>query len=266
MVIAMKTCLVFGGSKFVGRAVATRLVQAGNQVYILNRGNNSTPPDCIQLLADRNNHREVMSVLEGLKFDVVFDISAYNPAQTKIAIDCLAGRIGHFIHISSATVYRHTEEYPLNEESETGSNSIWGTYGTGKYLCELELRRSFQEKLFPITIFRPFYLYGPGNSHDRETYVFRWLLQNKPIIVPRKGQTIVQFGHIDDLVNAVMQSMLQEKSFGQIYNISGERSITFQGWLEACAKAVEVEPHMVFVEPGVRYEQRDSKRECGIYI
>ncbi|TCP60606.1 NAD-dependent epimerase/dehydratase family protein [Baia soyae] len=146
----MKKCLVFGGSVFVGRAIAEGFVRGGNQVYVLNRGNGANPDGCIHLRADRNDADQVARALSGLSFDIVVDASAYEPFQTRLAIQCLLGRVGHFIHISSAAVYQQTEEYPLTEESPIGVNKLWGDYGKGKYLCEQELQKSFQEDGFPM--------------------------------------------------------------------------------------------------------------------
>lgn len=254
----MKRCLVFGGNAFVGKSVASRLVQEGYQVYVLNRGNHPNPEGCIHIHADRNNLKEMTQVLEGLIFDAVFDITAYTPEQTRIAIDCLEGKTQHFIHLSSATVYMPTDEYPITEESAVGSNPIWGDYGTQKFGCEQELLRSYQTRNFPMTIFRPFYIYGPGNNHEREMYVFRRLLQGKPIILPGNGRPIIQFGHIDDLVDALLASMLQEKTYGQIYNIAENQYVTLKGWVEACAEAVGVKAQILLVEAAdYGYKSRD---------
>ena len=244
----MKTCLVLGGNQFVGKAVASKLISKGYKVYILNRGNHKAPLGSIQLIADRNNKKKLAEVLKGLTFDYVFDISAYTPEQTKLVIEQLAGRVKHFLHISSATVYLDSQEFPLNEESAVGNNSIWGDYGFKKYLCEQALLKSFREIDFPMTIFRPFYIYGPGNNHDRESYVFQRLITEAPIIIPGQGKNIVQFGYIDDLVNSLVRIAGEKKSFGEIYNISENRFITMNGWVDTCADIAGVNPKIVLVD------------------
>ncbi|SDY26136.1 SDR family oxidoreductase [Thermoactinomyces sp. DSM 45892] len=252
----MKKCLIFGGSVFVGKAIAEGFVREGHQVYVLNRGNHSNVNGCIHLQADRNDGDQLDRALEGINFDIVVDGSAYEPFQTRLAIQCLSGRVSHFIHISSAAVYQQTEVYPLTEESPVGVHKLWGDYGRGKYLCEQELIKSFQEDGFPMTIFRPFYIYGPGNNLDREMYIFRRLVKRRPIIVPGNGSSLIQFGHIDDLVEGLVQCMLQEKSFGQIYNIAGDEVVTLKGWVEACAEVVGMTPKMELVRGNVGFEAR----------
>jgi len=60
----MARILVFGGSVFVGKAIVNRLVNDGHEVYILNRGNHTTPPGANQFIADRNNFEQVNKVLK----------------------------------------------------------------------------------------------------------------------------------------------------------------------------------------------------------
>ncbi len=244
----MGTCLVLGGGRFVGRAIANRLVAEGNEVYVLNRGNHPTPKGCKQLIADRNDPDQLAAALNSLQFDYVYDISAYTPKQTLLAIQLLTGRVKHFLHISSAAVYQDTEEFPLTETSPAGFNKFWGEYGIEKYRCEQELLKSFREDGFPVTIFRPFYIYGPGNHLDRESYVFRRLLNHAPIILPGMGRPIIQFGHIDDLVDTLMYLTGKPESFGEIYNVTGEEAVTMQGWVKKCAEVIGVTPQIILVE------------------
>ncbi|GAE88802.1 NAD-dependent epimerase/dehydratase family protein [Acetivibrio straminisolvens] len=157
----MKKALVFGGSIFVGKAIAEKLLEMGYAVYVLNRGNHSNPKGTIHLKADRNSLEEVSNVCKGINFDIVADCSAYTPNQTKIAIQAINHNIKHYIHISSAAVYIDENIYPYTEESKRGTCPVWGDYSTNKYLCEEVLFKEYKENGFPVTILRPFYLYGP---------------------------------------------------------------------------------------------------------
>ncbi len=244
----MATCLVFGGTQFVGKAMAKRLIREGHEVYVLNRGTREAPQGSKALIVDRNNINELSAVLYSKTFDYVYDISAYTPEQTRNAIQLLKGKTKHFIHISSASVYLATDDYPLDETSKTGINPIWGDYGANKYLCEQELMKEYTQSKFPCTIVRPFYIYGPGNNLDRETYIFKRLLNNSPIIIPGKGENVIQFGHIDDLGETLIRMSGNSKSFGQIYNVGDGSSISLEGWVKTCAQIIGVEPSIVLVD------------------
>lgn len=244
----MSKVLVFGGSVFVGRGIVNRLVAEGHSVFVLNRGNHLTPEGAVQLTVDRNNSEELEQALFGHKFDFVIDGSAYYENQTKLAIQNLLGKTNHFIHISSSAVYKKTDLFPVTEDAQRGTNEDWGNYSTQKYLCEEQLFSAWIEHHFPITILRPFYLYGPTNNLNRETYVFKRLLQGLPIVLPAMGRPIVQFGLLDDLIDAILHLVNKEDSFGQAYNISGKSGVTLKGWVEACAKVAGVEPKLALIE------------------
>lgn len=79
-------------------------------------------------------------------------------------------------------------------------------------------------------------------------YIFKRLVQKKPIVVPGRGRPIIHFGHIDDLTSAIMKCILKKESFGQIYNVAGDSYITFKGWIESCAEAVNICPDILLVE------------------
>lgn len=244
----MSKIIVFGGNVFVGKALVNRLVSDGHEVYVLNRGNHPTPEGAHQITVDRNNPIELRKILLHHSFDVVYDGSAYKEKQTEFVLENFINSTKHFIHISSAAVYKKTTLFPLTEKHPRGLNDDWGDYSTQKYLCEELLFSAWEDNNFPVTIFRPMYIYGPNNILDRETYIFKRILQNKPIIIPGMGIPIIQFGHIEDLVDAMVGIMENPESFGRAYNISGKECITLKGWVEACAQVVGIEPEIHLVE------------------
>jgi len=240
--------LVIGGSVFVSKALVRKLLSESKTVYVLNRGSHKNVEGTIHLYADRNNPDLFLEAIGNLEFDVVYDICAYFPKQTRIAIDSLGGRIGHFVHMSSATVYNRTNRYPMREEDSRGESDIWGDYSKNKYLCEEELFSAWTANGFPATMLRPFYIYGPGNNFDRESYVMKRLLHRAPIVLPGMGERIIQLSHIDDVVDTLIKISNRTESFGQAYNVGGNEYVTFSDWVETCAMALEVKAKTFCVE------------------
>lgn len=246
----MKKVLILGGSVFLGRAAVRKFLSMGYTVYVLNRGTHETMEGTIPLIADRNNKEEVERVCKDIHFDVVFDGSAYTPLQTKNVIESINQDILHYIHISSASVYLEDNVYLYREDSKRGANPMWGEYGANKYLCEEVLFEEYYKNGFPITILRPFYLYGIENNLDRESYVFKRLLTSQTIIVPGKGLPVIQFGYVEDLCSAVEEICKTNRSCGNAYNISGDEYISFKSWIELCAKVLRVTPKIELVDAG----------------
>ncbi len=254
----MRKVLIMGGSIFIGKAIAEKFISLGDTVYILNRGNHTCPEGAIQLLADRNDVENLSKLLKDYTFDVVVDCSAYELSQTKLLFDILKDKVNHFIHISSAAVYSDTGIFPFCENSSRGLQNAWGDYSKNKYLCEEFLFEMWEKTKFPVTIIRPFYVYGPSNKLDRESYVFSRILNEKTIIIPSRGKPLVQFGHIDDLCDAIALLCGNEKTFGEAYNISGDEYISFVGWVKLCAHVVNKEAKIELInEESYGYKARD---------
>lgn len=240
--------LVFGGNVFLGKAVAEKFIDMGCEVCVLNRGNHPGPEGAVQITADRNDPEAVKNALKNHRFDIVFDGSAYTPEQTRIALDAVNRDIKHYIHISSASVYIDEHVYPFKEDSKRGSNPIWGDYSENKYKCEEILFEEYRKNKFPVTILRPFYLYGKNNNLDRESYVFKRLLADRPIVVPANGLPLMQFGHIDDLCSAVEAICNNDICCGKAYNIAGDEYISFTGWIETCAEALDKKAEIIYAD------------------
>lgn len=65
-------------------------------------------------------------------------------------------------------------------------------------------------------------------------------------MVPGSGMQVTQLGHVADLSDAFARVLGNPKAARQVFNISGERYVTFDGIAKACAKAMGApEPELV---------------------
>lgn len=243
----MKKVLVIGGSVFISKALVERLLINGNRVYVLNRGLRKNVDGAVHLYADRNDYNLFQKAIGTLEFDVVYDICAYYPSQSKIAIEILNGKTEHFIHMSSATVYNNISNYPISEDNNRGPSDVWGDYSKNKYLCEEVLFEAWNASQFPMTLIRPFYIYGPNNNFDRESYIYKRILNDAPIILPGMGESIVQFSYIDDIIDTLVNLSNVKNSIGQAYNVLGDEYVSFLDWVKLCANILSREPRIYFV-------------------
>lgn len=61
---------------------------------------------------------------------------------------------------------------------------------------------------------------------------------------------VTQLGHVKDLATAFVKVLGNSKASCQVYNISGERFVTFDGIAKACAEAAgAAEPEIVHYNP-----------------
>ncbi len=131
----MKRILVTGGTTFVSKYVAEYFVNAGYEVFVLNRNSKPQVQGVKLIQGDRHN---LGGVLKDTFFDVVADITAYND---KDIIDFVKelGSFDQYIMISSSAVYPEYGVQPFLEESEKSENKFWGAYGTDKIAAEKAL-------------------------------------------------------------------------------------------------------------------------------
>ena len=79
-------------------------------------------------LADRRN-----------AFDVIFDHTAYHPADMAPLIELFGGRVAHYVFTSSQAVYRRSFVQPLREDFRRhapDNTDPRAAYGVGKVQCE----------------------------------------------------------------------------------------------------------------------------------
>ena len=61
---------------------------------------------------------------------------------------------------------------------------------------------------------------------------------------------MTQLGHVKDLADAFTKVLDNSAATKQVYNISGERYVTFSGLAKACALAAgATEPELVYYDP-----------------
>lgn len=253
----MKKVLIMGGNQFVGKAIAREFLENGYVVYALNRGNTRNLEGVVHLKCDRNKIEEVEGVLKNIYVDSIVDVSGYTSSQVNIIQKVMKDKFLQYILISSASVYNNISSYPVNEDDFVGENSIWGDYAKNKFLAEIETINNSEVFNFKYTIFRPFYIYGIGNNHDRENYIFSRIKYNLPIYLPNKGENIVQFGYIDDLVNGVLLSVNNHLFFNEIFNISGDECISFNKLVEICGKVMGKKIDVKYINTSDKIKARD---------
>ena len=233
----MKKILIMGGNQFIGKEIVKKFLGKDYTVYVLNRGIRKNLDNVIFLKADRKNISEMKNILKNIDVDIIIDVSAYTEEQVNILHKVMKNKFKQYILISSASVYNNIECTPVNEESQTGENLIWGDYAKNKYLAEKKTIENSKIYNFKYTIFRPFYIYGIGNNLDRENYFFSRIKYNLPVFIPSKNN-IIQFGYIEDLVLAIESSIENSDFYNQIFNISGDEYVTMSEFAEICGKVM----------------------------
>lgn len=250
----MAAVLILGGTVFVGKHTVQAFQAAGWDVSILNRG--KTPgelaPGVERLVADRTKPDELRSALEGRDWDAVVDVSGFVMVAGSVGdaigplLDLLDGHTGRYVFVSSIMAYDQVgwmpwlEDGPVRPEPPT-------TYGGFKVAVEQEIRRRFDDHGFPGCSVRPAAIYGPDNNiFDMETPMFLRLLQQRPILLPHEGLVACNYGHVDDLCEAIVTMATHPAAPGEVFNITAE-AVTTRHYIDVLADIVGVEADVVDV-------------------
>jgi len=155
-----KNILIIGGTRFFGRRLVRRLLDAGERVTIATRGRTADGfgDRVARIVVDRRDRAALQAAIAGRTFDVVFDQMCYTPLDARIAADVFAGRAGHYVMTSTIEVYqplcgRHAGPFPESDLPEREEDALdhdgrwhdaaWAEarYGDGKRRAEAVLAR-----------------------------------------------------------------------------------------------------------------------------
>lgn len=233
--------LVVGGTEFVSVHLVRALLREGHEVVVLNRGRRPerVPAGVRTIVADRKDHGGLRAALGGERVDGLVDVT-YAPttgADVAALLDALEGRLGHVLFVSTGRVYDHALPIPYRED--TPRNLYWGEYARNKIEAEDVLLARHRERGLPVTIVRPTHVYGPLNTRNNETFFFDRLVRGRPVLVPGAGGWLRQFGHVEDLADAMAAMLGMRAAHGRAYNITGEEAITQAGFVELIADVIK---------------------------
>jgi nucleoside-diphosphate-sugar epimerase len=165
--------LILGGTGFIGPHMVREALRRGHQVSLFNRGktNNAMFPDLKLYVGDRDGG---LDVLKGNTWDAVIDNSGYIPRLVADSARRLKLATSHYLYTSTISVYAsfaipNNENSPLGKLDDESVEEVTGaTYGPLKALCEK--RAAAEIAADRLTILRPTYICGPGDTTDRFTY------------------------------------------------------------------------------------------------
>jgi nucleoside-diphosphate-sugar epimerase len=203
---------------------------------------------------DRYDYSQLKQLLGKKEFDVVIDLIAYQAADSQAAVDLWAGKIAHFIHLSTAAVYVVTQDYPapLREEdaqrpllsTPLANRQLWN-YALGKRGCEEVLDQAHQEQGFPVTMFRLPIVIGERDYTLRAYSYFLRLKDGQPIILPDGGHNAFTHVWVGDVAKTIASNLLNTRSYGRVYNLAMERVETLRSFIKKAAAVMDVQPELV---------------------
>ncbi|MFH1780754.1 MAG: GDP-mannose 4,6-dehydratase [Candidatus Nealsonbacteria bacterium] len=250
--------LVTGGAGFIGSHLTEKLLQKGEEVFVIDDLSTGSFENIKHLENNPKFHFTKGSVLDRdlvtqvvVKVDVIYHLAAavgvktiiekplesflVNVEGTKNILEAADIRKIPTMLASSSEVYGKNEKLPFKEEDDRVYGSAyhdrWG-YGLSKGSDEFLGLAYFREKRLPVVIVRLFNVIGERQRGAYGMVVPRFIRQailNQTIEIYGDGGQTRCFGYVGSVVNALIELMQnKEKSYGQIFNVGSEERISIK--------------------------------------
>jgi UDP-glucuronate 4-epimerase len=249
------TVLITGVAGFIGSHLAERLLDKGYQVAGLDNFDDYYPPDI--------KRRNIHSVGAGDGFHLIEgdirDASLINRIFTDYNIGLvahLAARagvrpslkqpilyqdvniggtinlleasrtrgVGQFLFTSSSSVYGSSTNLPFSEDVKLDSPT--SPYAASKLAAELFCHTYHHLYGLPVTVIRPFTVYGPRQRPEMAISLFtRQIDSGEEIYVFGDGTSKRDYTHVSDIVDGLMQALTSRNRDFEIFNLGDSRPI-----------------------------------------
>src|SRR5579862_6408388 len=219
--------LIIGGTGFTGPEQVEYALARGHKVTLLNR--NKTRPDLFkgsvdQLIGDLSAD---VSALQGHSFDAVLDIPTTYPFWVRNVAQYLKGHVGHYVFISTCSVYPDNTKPGMDETDRTAPMregidpySLDASYRTTQYGPFKAFSERLVQDAYPVsTIIRPGLIVGPLDPSDRFTYWPSRIDRGGEVLAPDSPDDPVQIIDSRDLAEWTIR-MIEGRVTG-VYNALG---------------------------------------------
>ena len=261
----MSAILVTGGNGFVGRHTVATLRERGDDIRIL-----ALPGEDTNWLEQRGaavyrgDVRVAGSLARTMRgadavvhlaamMDVwrpIGDYHAVNVTGTEnVGRAALAAGVRRFVHMSSSSVYGMALGRPADESFPFAP--FPDPYPITKAAGDCAVQRMIAEDHLPAVIIRPDQILGPGD-HLHFGRTARRVRSGRGIVVG-SGENAMPLVYITDVVQALLLALDCDHAVGQAYNISGDRPLTQQQFLDAVAHDIGASPPRMHIPYRILY-------------
>jgi 2'-hydroxyisoflavone reductase len=246
---ARKSILVLGGTGFLGPHVVTSALARGHTITLFNRGKTQPGlfPDVEKLHGDRDGHLEALA---NRTWDAVVDPSGYVPRLVKASATLLAPSVGHYVFISTISVYaKHDavgadESAPVATIADETSEDSKAHYGPLKALCEQAAEAAMPGRVATI---RPGLIIGPGDPTGRFSHWPTRLAEGGEVLAPGDGSTPTQYIDGRDL-GAWIVKLIEDRTVGTMNALGPATPVTMKQVLDACNAALGGKARLTWVD------------------
>ena len=247
--------LVIGGTQFIGRHTVDRLVQRGHDVTILHRHDHHDLGSNVEnVRADRGDVAAVQRVIASGRFDAVYDFvydweKGTTAEQVAAAARSCGKELQRYVFISSIAAYGPGLDH--REDESLVASDYPNPYAANKAASERALFQMHAEVAFPVTTFRPPFVHGPRQPFYREQFFWDRLIDGRPIILPDRGDSPIQWVFVSDLAEACVRALEVADAAGHAFNLAHLEALTQRSFIELLARIADVTPRLISIPRAV---------------
>lgn len=256
----MSRALITGGAGFIGSHLAEALLARGARVTVVD---DESTGDADNLTAVRRNPNFAFvlgsvaerTLVERLVADadevyhlaaaVGVQLIASNPIRTietniyptelllaELRRQQEAGRGIKLFLASTSEVYGKNPKPSWTEEDDLvfgpTTRARW-SYGVSKAIDEFLALAYWRQYQLPVVVARFFNVVGPRQTGSYGMVLPRFVdaaLAGRPLVVHDDGRQVRCFGHVADVVRAVLDLMQSPSAVGRVFNIGSDQPVT----------------------------------------
>jgi UDP-glucose 4-epimerase len=246
---------ITGGAGFIGSHLATALLDRGHSVLVLDDLSTGAMENIAHLIGRSGFSYRIGSALDaplvtecvdlcdvtvhfaaavGVKLIVERPVHTIetNVKATEVVLSAAAKKQKLVLVASTSEVYGKSTSFPFSEEDDlclgSTSHSRWA-YACSKALDEWLALAYLREKQVPTIVVRFFNTVGPRQTGRYGMVLPTFAaqaLRGEPITVFGTGTQSRCFGHVHDVVEAVMRLLVTPEAIGRVFNIGSDEEVT----------------------------------------
>ena len=276
----MKRILITGGAGFLGSHLTERLLDEGNQVYVLDNFCTGRRENIAKFVNNKNFTLIRQDVTDAFDLDVdeIYNLACpasppqyqFDPVKTirtsmlgAINVLDLARRTGaKVLQASTSEVYGDPEVHPQPESywGRVNPIGIRSCYDEGKRAAETIFFDYYRQYHTRIKVVRIFNTYGPNMDPADGRVVSNFInqaIRNDPITIYGTGNQTRSFCYVSDLIDVIIKAMNTGDDFTGPVNIGNPKEFTMLELAELVVKLTGSTSEIVYQAlPGDDPKQR----------
>ena len=248
------TCLITGGTGFIGGHLVQRLVRDGQAVRCLVRASSDTALlralDVELVTGDLADASSLKRAAAGCRF--VFHCAAFvsdwgttdeiaevNVEGTRNLLQaCVVAGIERFVHISTTDVYGYPDGVAIDETYQASRFRNW--YAQTKLAAEAEVSRTADANSLEAVVLRPATVYGP-----RSTEVVGEIaraIRNGSMLLIADGRAVAGLCYVENLIDAAVLAQRSPAAPGYAFNVTDGLQTTWKAFISDLADGLGCAP------------------------